>query len=75
MSSKTLWFLNPSLKRSPQMSKFLPGRMPPEVVAQNYRTAPRRAARQCDRAEPDRHHCRAGNHHLHPVRRQPGYRL
>jgi len=41
VGSKTLWFLNPSLKQSPQMSKFLPGRMPPEVAAQNYRTVPR----------------------------------
>jgi alkanesulfonate monooxygenase SsuD/methylene tetrahydromethanopterin reductase-like flavin-dependent oxidoreductase (luciferase family) len=41
VGSKTLWFLNTSLKQSPQMSKFLPGRMPPEVAAQNYRTAPR----------------------------------
>ena len=41
VGSKTLWFLNTSLKQSPQMSKFLPGRMPPEVAAQNYRTVPR----------------------------------
>jgi len=41
VGSKTLWFLNTSLKQSPQMSKFLPGRMPPEVAAQNYRTHPR----------------------------------
>jgi alkanesulfonate monooxygenase SsuD/methylene tetrahydromethanopterin reductase-like flavin-dependent oxidoreductase (luciferase family) len=41
VGSKTLWFLNTSLKQSPQMSKFLPGRMPPEAAAQNYRTVPR----------------------------------
>ena len=41
VGAKTLWFLNTSLKQSPQMSKFLPGRMPPEVAAQNYRTVPR----------------------------------
>jgi alkanesulfonate monooxygenase SsuD/methylene tetrahydromethanopterin reductase-like flavin-dependent oxidoreductase (luciferase family) len=33
--------LNTSLKQSPQMSKFLPGRTPPEFAAQNYRTQPR----------------------------------
>ena len=43
VGSKTLWFLNTSLKQSPQMSKFLPGRMPPEVAAPNYRAAPRPA--------------------------------
>src|SRR5439155_334993 len=41
VGSKTLWFLNTSLKQAPQMSKFLPGRMPPEIAAQNYRSAPR----------------------------------
>src|SRR5580658_6374097 len=41
VGSKLLWFLNTSLKQSPQMSKFLPGRSPPEVTAQNYRTEPR----------------------------------
>ena len=40
-AARLLWFLNTSLKQSPQMSKLLPGRMPPEVAAQNYRTAPR----------------------------------
>ena len=44
VGSKTLWFLNTSLKQSPQMSKFLPGRTPAEVAAQNYRTAPRPGA-------------------------------
>src|SRR6266699_33917 len=44
VGSKTLWFLNTSLKQSPQMSKFLPGRIPPEAAAQNYRTAPRPGA-------------------------------
>ncbi len=43
VGSKLLWFLNTSLKQSPQMSKLLPGRMPPHVAAQNYRTAPRPA--------------------------------
>ena len=32
VGSKLLWFLNTSLKQSPQMSKFLPGRMPPEMA-------------------------------------------
>ena len=41
VGSKTLWFLNTSLKQAPQMSKFLPGRLPPEIAAQNYRSAPR----------------------------------
>ncbi|HEY2540304.1 MAG TPA: hypothetical protein VGI28_12570, partial [Stellaceae bacterium] len=31
-------------KQAPQMSKLLPGRSPPEVTAQNYRTRPRAAA-------------------------------
>jgi alkanesulfonate monooxygenase SsuD/methylene tetrahydromethanopterin reductase-like flavin-dependent oxidoreductase (luciferase family) len=44
VGSKLLWFLNTSLKQSPQMSKLLPGRAPPEVTAQNYRTAPRPGA-------------------------------
>src|SRR6516165_9692125 len=41
VGSKTLWFLNTSLKHAPQMSQFLPGRMSSEVAAQNYRTHPR----------------------------------
>jgi alkanesulfonate monooxygenase SsuD/methylene tetrahydromethanopterin reductase-like flavin-dependent oxidoreductase (luciferase family) len=44
VGSKLLWFLNTSLKQAPQMSKLLPGRSPPEVTAQNYRTRPRAAA-------------------------------
>ncbi len=44
VGSKLLWFLNTSLKQAPQMSKLLPGRSPPEVTAQNYRTRPRPAA-------------------------------
>ncbi|MGH7047451.1 MAG: LLM class flavin-dependent oxidoreductase [Stellaceae bacterium] len=40
IGSKLLWFLNTSLKQSPQMSKLLPGRMSPETAAQNYRTRP-----------------------------------
>jgi alkanesulfonate monooxygenase SsuD/methylene tetrahydromethanopterin reductase-like flavin-dependent oxidoreductase (luciferase family) len=44
IGSKLLWFLNTSLKQAPQMSKLLPGRSPPEVTAQNYRTRPRSAA-------------------------------
>src|ERR1700737_2818008 len=39
VGSKTLWFLNTSLKQAPQMSKFLPGRLTPEIAAQNYRSA------------------------------------
>jgi len=41
VGSKLLWFLNTSLKQAPQMSKLLPGRSPPEVTAQNYRSRPR----------------------------------
>ena len=44
VGGKTLWFLNTSLKQSPQMSRFLPGRMPPEVAGPNYRTQPRPGA-------------------------------
>src|SRR6202008_3871937 len=44
VGSKTLWFLNTSLKQSPQMSKFLPGRLPPEGAAQSYRSHPRPGA-------------------------------
>src|ERR1700736_3290147 len=39
VGSKLLWFLNTSLKQGPQMSKFLPGRLTPEIAAQNYRSA------------------------------------
>jgi alkanesulfonate monooxygenase SsuD/methylene tetrahydromethanopterin reductase-like flavin-dependent oxidoreductase (luciferase family) len=42
--SKLLWFLNTSLKSSPQLSKFLPGMTPPEFAPQVYRTAPRPTA-------------------------------
>jgi alkanesulfonate monooxygenase SsuD/methylene tetrahydromethanopterin reductase-like flavin-dependent oxidoreductase (luciferase family) len=38
---KLLWFLHTSLKSAPQYSRFLPGAMPPEVMAQGYRTKPR----------------------------------
>jgi alkanesulfonate monooxygenase SsuD/methylene tetrahydromethanopterin reductase-like flavin-dependent oxidoreductase (luciferase family) len=41
IGSKLLWFLNTSLKQAPQMSKLLPGRMPPEALAQNFRSRPR----------------------------------
>jgi alkanesulfonate monooxygenase SsuD/methylene tetrahydromethanopterin reductase-like flavin-dependent oxidoreductase (luciferase family) len=41
VGAKTLWFLNTSLKQAPQMSKLLPGRSPPEVTAQNYRSQPK----------------------------------
>lgn len=39
VGSKTLWFLNTSLKQAPQMSKFLPGRNPPEMAPNIWRTA------------------------------------
>ncbi len=39
-AAKLLWFLNTSLKQAPQMSRLLPGRTPPEIAAQNYRTQP-----------------------------------
>jgi alkanesulfonate monooxygenase SsuD/methylene tetrahydromethanopterin reductase-like flavin-dependent oxidoreductase (luciferase family) len=41
VGAKLLWFLNTSLKQSPQMSRLLPGRLSPEAAAQNYRTRPR----------------------------------
>jgi alkanesulfonate monooxygenase SsuD/methylene tetrahydromethanopterin reductase-like flavin-dependent oxidoreductase (luciferase family) len=41
VGSKLLWFLNTSLKQAPQFSKFLPGRMPPEMAPGVYRTKPR----------------------------------
>jgi alkanesulfonate monooxygenase SsuD/methylene tetrahydromethanopterin reductase-like flavin-dependent oxidoreductase (luciferase family) len=40
VGSKLLWFLNTSLKQSPQMSKFLPGRSPPETAPQLWRSVP-----------------------------------
>jgi alkanesulfonate monooxygenase SsuD/methylene tetrahydromethanopterin reductase-like flavin-dependent oxidoreductase (luciferase family) len=46
VGSKLLWFLNTSLKQAPQFSRLLPGRMPPELAAQNYRTKPRPGAVQ-----------------------------
>ena len=39
VGAKTLWFLNTSLKQAPQMSKFLPGRNPPEMAPNIWRTA------------------------------------
>jgi alkanesulfonate monooxygenase SsuD/methylene tetrahydromethanopterin reductase-like flavin-dependent oxidoreductase (luciferase family) len=41
IGSKILWFLNTSLKTAPQMSKFLPGTVPPEAAPQIYRGKPR----------------------------------
>jgi alkanesulfonate monooxygenase SsuD/methylene tetrahydromethanopterin reductase-like flavin-dependent oxidoreductase (luciferase family) len=38
VGSKTLWFLNTSLKQAPQMSKFLPGRNPPALAPNIWRT-------------------------------------
>ncbi|HEY1798012.1 MAG TPA: LLM class flavin-dependent oxidoreductase [Stellaceae bacterium] len=38
VGEKTLWFLNTSLKQAPQMSKFLPGRNPPELAPNIWRT-------------------------------------
>jgi alkanesulfonate monooxygenase SsuD/methylene tetrahydromethanopterin reductase-like flavin-dependent oxidoreductase (luciferase family) len=39
IGAKTLWFLNTSLKQAPQMSKLLPGRNPPEMAPNIWRTA------------------------------------
>ena len=47
-AAKLLWFLNTSLKQSPQMSKFLPGRMPPEMAPRAWRSGPGAAARPAD---------------------------
>ena len=51
IGSKLLWFLNTSAcKQAPQYSKFLPGRMPPEMAPQMlWRSGPqaRRAAGRC----------------------------
>src|SRR6185437_15760403 len=44
IGGKLLWFLNTSLKSAPQLSKFLPGTVPPEFAPQVYRTAPRPVA-------------------------------
>jgi alkanesulfonate monooxygenase SsuD/methylene tetrahydromethanopterin reductase-like flavin-dependent oxidoreductase (luciferase family) len=38
VGSKLLWFLNTSLKQGPQMSKFLPGRNPPHLAPNIWRT-------------------------------------
>src|ERR1700680_4580604 len=38
VGSKLLWFLNTSLKQAPQMSKFLPGRNPPNLATNISRT-------------------------------------
>ena len=38
VGSKLLWFLNTSLKQAPQMSKFLPGRNPPEMAPNIWRS-------------------------------------
>ena len=46
VGAKTLWFLNTSLKQAPQFSRLMPGRQPPEVTAQNYRTQPRPGSAQ-----------------------------
>ena len=49
VGAKTLWFLNTSLKQAPQFSRLMPGRQPPEVTAQNYRTQPRPGAQAARR--------------------------
>src|SRR6516162_6697824 len=38
IGSKSLWFLNTSLKPAPQMSRFLPGAAAPEAAPQIYRS-------------------------------------
>ena len=48
VGSKLLWFLNTSLKQAPQFSKFLPGRMPPEMAPRMWRTGPQAGARPAD---------------------------
>jgi alkanesulfonate monooxygenase SsuD/methylene tetrahydromethanopterin reductase-like flavin-dependent oxidoreductase (luciferase family) len=50
IGSKILWFLNTSLKSAPQMSKYLPGVVPPEAAPQIYRSQPRLAERQPETA-------------------------
>ena len=45
VGGKLLWFLNTTLKQAPQMSKFLPGRMPPEMAPQAMATGTRSSAR------------------------------
>jgi alkanesulfonate monooxygenase SsuD/methylene tetrahydromethanopterin reductase-like flavin-dependent oxidoreductase (luciferase family) len=49
VGSKLLWFLNTSLKQSPQMSRFLPGRNPPELAPQSWRNKPRPGAQNMRR--------------------------
>jgi alkanesulfonate monooxygenase SsuD/methylene tetrahydromethanopterin reductase-like flavin-dependent oxidoreductase (luciferase family) len=44
IGSKLLWFLNTSLKQAPQFSRFLPGRNPPELAPQIWRSKPRPGA-------------------------------
>jgi alkanesulfonate monooxygenase SsuD/methylene tetrahydromethanopterin reductase-like flavin-dependent oxidoreductase (luciferase family) len=48
VGSKLLWFLNTSLKQAPQYSKFLPGRMAPELAPRMWRTGVQAAARPAD---------------------------
>jgi alkanesulfonate monooxygenase SsuD/methylene tetrahydromethanopterin reductase-like flavin-dependent oxidoreductase (luciferase family) len=48
IGSKLLWFLNTSLRQAPQYSKFLPGRMPPEMAPRMLRTGQHAAARPSD---------------------------
>jgi alkanesulfonate monooxygenase SsuD/methylene tetrahydromethanopterin reductase-like flavin-dependent oxidoreductase (luciferase family) len=44
VGGKLLWFLNTSLKQAPQFSRLLPGRNPPELAPQLWRTKPRPGA-------------------------------
>ncbi|HVH74128.1 MAG TPA: LLM class flavin-dependent oxidoreductase [Stellaceae bacterium] len=48
VGSKLLWFLNTSLKQSPQMSRFLPGRMPPEAAPNVWRNKTQGRGRPAD---------------------------
>ena len=48
IGSKLLWFLNTSLKQSPQMSRFLPGRMPPEAAPNVWRSKAQGRGRPAD---------------------------
>jgi alkanesulfonate monooxygenase SsuD/methylene tetrahydromethanopterin reductase-like flavin-dependent oxidoreductase (luciferase family) len=48
VGSKLLWFLNTSLKQAPQMSKFLPGRNPPEMAPNVWRSATAGRGRPAD---------------------------
>ncbi len=69
VGAKLLWFLNTSLKQSPQMSKLLPGRMPPRGRGAElpHRPAARADGRGAPGRQPDRHHRRAGDRARHPV--------